>query len=132
MKMLAKDTLYYRHDHPDGYLFAAGNAPADPAEGWVGAPHLVGRAPAKVFSYSTMEAFEEGLQAERRATARLTAGRQELFEALKAAEAEVEPLRAENAQLRRFLASLIAHRKPRGRLAQILHALFPPRTRQEA
>lgn len=128
---LTEDTLYFRHDHPDGFLFAAGNPAPDPAEGWVTHPDHVGPAPEKTYSYSTMEAFEHGLQAERRATAQLTAERQELFHALHGALADLEPLREENARLRASLAALFAQRKPRGRLAQILHALFPPRTRQE-
>jgi hypothetical protein len=68
MALLLTDTLYYRSDHPDGYVFSAGTEAPDPAEGWVTARDDVEPPPPRQFEAASMEEFEGLL-----ATSRLNA-----------------------------------------------------------
>lgn len=68
MPPLAQDTLYYRWDHPQGFMFSAGNDEPDPAEGWVAAPQDVQPGPAVEYECTTLAAFQALLDSERKGT----------------------------------------------------------------
>lgn len=65
MPDLDADTLYYRHDHPRGYLLAAGTPQPDPAEGWSPTAEGIQPAPAKTYECTTFDAYEGLLASER-------------------------------------------------------------------
>lgn len=73
MAKLAKDKLYYRHDHPDGYRFGAGQPQPDSRHGWVADPAKIKPAPAKHYECTTFDAYE-GLLASERAAAKAARG----------------------------------------------------------
>lgn len=68
MMILAKDTLYYRFDHPLGFEFSAG-ADVPAADGWVLSAQNVSPAPTKAYECSTFEAFDQLVKAERESAA---------------------------------------------------------------
>jgi hypothetical protein len=91
MKPLAKDTIYYRHDHPNGFMFAKGaTVPTD--GGWSAAVADIEPAPAKTYECTTFDAYE-GLLASERLSSGLRA------ETLNKVSAYVGQLRAEYAAL---------------------------------
>lgn len=106
MAKLAKDKLYYRHDHPDGYLFGAGQDHPDARHGWVSYPAKIKPAPAKHYECTTFDAYEGLLKSERAAA--------------KAARVERD-------------AAFAQRDEARGRYVDLVKALSaPPPTDQEA
>lgn len=71
MAILEADTLFYRDDHPGGYLFSAGGGTPDPADGWVATPEDVVVRDAPTFECTTFEAYEQLLKSERTSSATL-------------------------------------------------------------
>lgn len=92
MAKLATDTVYFRADHPDGYIFSAGNAAPDPAEGWVADEDNVAPEPMKDREATTLDAYEALLREERAAFAFAIVTLKNLFDqAVKnAADAQAE------------------------------------------
>lgn len=66
--MLETDTLYYRWDHPNGFLFSAGAETPDPDDGWVLDQGSVGSGPVVNYECSTLAAFQALLNSERAAS----------------------------------------------------------------
>lgn len=69
MAVLAEDTLYYRADHPHGFMFSAGNPEPDPADGWVDDPEDIAPLPPQTHECTTLDAFQNLLNSERAAAA---------------------------------------------------------------
>lgn len=81
MAVFKQDTIYYRHDHPGGYLFAEGSEEPSVADGWSPSPDRILAAPEKHYECTTFDAYEGLLQSERAANRLLTAQAQEAREA---------------------------------------------------
>ncbi len=89
MTKLTADKLFYRHDHPEGCLFRKGQVQPDPADGWVAKPDEVVEPPARTFECTTLDGFQDLVDALREtATATRTSY-----------EAEIERLEGDKAAL---------------------------------
>lgn len=66
--ILEEDTLFYRCDHPNGFLFSAGNE-APEGDGWVAAQEDIEPAPPRDYECTTLAAYEALLRGERAAAA---------------------------------------------------------------
>lgn len=64
---LETDTLYFRHDHPLGFMFSAGNPEPDPADGWTLDQDNIPPGPEHVYECSTPAAWEALVNSERSA-----------------------------------------------------------------
>lgn len=104
MPPLETDTLYYRWDHPNGFMFSAGNDEPDPAEGWVAAPQDVQPGPAVTYECTTLAAFQALLDSERKgSTAQIASLQSNLAQARTAfalLSAQAQSLESELAVLR--------------------------------
>ena len=67
--ILETDTLYYRWDHPAGFMFSAGNEEPPAEDGWVAAPEDVGEGPPVTYDCTTLAAFQALLDSERHGAA---------------------------------------------------------------
>jgi hypothetical protein len=65
MAALETDTLFYRWDHPNGFMFSAGNeAPAE-ADGWRASAVGLPDGPPVTYECTTLAAFQALLDSER-------------------------------------------------------------------
>lgn len=62
---LEADTLYYRWDHPNGFMFSAGNEEPSEDDGWVAAAEDVQPGPPVTYECTTLAAFQALLDSER-------------------------------------------------------------------
>lgn len=93
MAVLEADTLYYRDDHPRGYLLAEGEVAPNPDDGWVATPEEVIARDPSTFECTSLEAYEQLLKSERASNALLQ-------EQVRVAQAEVGGLQAHISLLR--------------------------------
>lgn len=102
--VLEFDTVFYRYDHPNGYIFGIGVAPPSEDDGWFTDPEMIGAPPSVTYECSTLAAFDALLKSERsaaQATAQaLVTARQQL----RASEGHRMVLTAEVARLNGLLS----------------------------
>lgn len=100
--ILEQDTLFYRHDHPRGFLFTAGN---EAPEGWFAAPEDIPVEPQPTYECTSYEAFAELLRTERQAATQMAEELRTTLQRLAAATGVIAALQAENATLNEQLAA---------------------------
>lgn len=69
MAALETDTLFYRWDHPAGFMFSAGNEAPSEDDGWRAAPEDVPEGPPVTYECTTLAAFQALLDSERKGAA---------------------------------------------------------------
>ena len=106
MANLEADTLYYRFDHPNGYLFSAGNPEPSADDGWTIAQDDIGPPPEHTYECSTLAAYEALLNSERGSAAIAFTNASRLRDQLDSALTAVAMLHAQNQQLEEQLAAL--------------------------
>lgn len=65
MTTLEADTIFYRADHRDGFMFGEGNPAPSPVDGWVTSPDEIAEAAPVTYECTTLAAFAELLRTER-------------------------------------------------------------------
>lgn len=65
MAILEEDTLYFRWDHPNGFMFSAGNEAPSVDDGWAAAQEDVEDGPVVTYECTTLAAFQALLDSER-------------------------------------------------------------------
>lgn len=101
--ILEDDTLFYRSDHPNGFLFSAGNE-APEGDGWVADPEDIEPCPPRAHECTTLDAYEALLQSERKAGASAAALIVRQANDLASAHLAVSILRQQVAELEAQLA----------------------------
>jgi hypothetical protein len=102
---LEADTMYYRADHPDGYIFGAGSPKPAASDGWVLGPAKI-KPVERAFECTTFEAFEALVQSERKAHAMSKDSAVQMRADLAAAQQENAQLRAVAGQLHAELQAM--------------------------
>lgn len=69
MAALEEDTIFYRWDHPNGFIFSAGNEAPSVDDGWSAAQDDVPDGPAVTYECTTLAAFQALLDSERNGAA---------------------------------------------------------------
>lgn len=102
--ILERDTIYFRHDHPNGFMFSAGSAAPDGE--WFAAPGDVPDEAPLVYECSSLAAFSELLRTEREGSFQLANELRTAMQRLAAATHVVAELQTENARLNDEIAAL--------------------------
>lgn len=103
MAHLDQDTIYYRFDHPTGFIFGAGTEPPSADDGWVLAPEDVEDGPEQTFECTTLGSFQALLVSERAAAAKQADALTQAAQRLRASEGHRMVLTAEVARLNALL-----------------------------
>lgn len=106
--ILEEDTLYYRADHPAGFLFSAGNAAPSEDDGWAAAPGDLPVMEGPTYECTTLAAFAELLRTEREAGVAAADALRLATDRLAGAAVVITTLRTENTQLAAENAALRA------------------------
>lgn len=102
--ILDQDTLYFRHDHPNGFLFSAGNEA--PAAGWYVAPEDIPEEAAPSYECTTMAAYAELVRTERQGVLKLIADLRLAMQRLAVATGVIAALQNDNTRLTEQIAEL--------------------------
>jgi hypothetical protein len=106
--ILTDDTLFFRADHPNGFMFSAGNVAPTEAEGWYADPADIPPAPAPTYECSSMKAYAELVRTERQSSVQLATELRSTMQRLAAAASLVASLQTENIRLAEENAALKA------------------------
>lgn len=107
MAALTKDTLYFRADHRDGFVFEAGHPAPSKAEGWVLSPDKIVEQ-AVTYEHTSLASFDEALRSERAAALTLRGERDAAMQAVAQLLGNVATLKAANETLMTANATLAA------------------------
>lgn len=103
MAALETDTMFYRWDHPNGFVFSAGNEPPSEADGWRAASNNLPDGPPVTYECTSLRAFQALLDSERRGAREQVAGLNAALEqahgAIRHQHAIIQGLEAEIAAL---------------------------------
>lgn len=108
---LEQDTLYYRADHPLGFLFSAGNEAPSAEDGWVAAQEDIAPLPPRAFECTTLEAYEALLRGERASSLQFVTELQLATQRLAVATGLIAALQNDNNRLTEENAALRAEQE---------------------
>jgi hypothetical protein len=104
--ILEEDTIYYRRDHPNGFMFSAGNEAPSLDDGWAEAADQIVEGDAPSYECTTLAAYDELVRTERQGVQRLITDLQQATLRLSVAAGLVAELTNENARLSEENAAL--------------------------